>query len=184
MNRLDIKGNRAQKNYSKWVYIKRIAWWVGRVLFTYSPRTAFGYRNMILRVFGAKIGRHVHIYPSTIIWFPWNLEIGEWSAIGEYTLIYNLGRVVIGSRSTISHKVHICAGTHDYQEPTLTLLRPPIYIGDHVWICANSFVGPNVTIAEGAIIGAGAVIMRDATAWGIYGGNPAIYIKKRILNDE
>lgn len=132
--------------------------------------------------FGAKIGKQVHIYSSTVIWFPWNLEIGDWSAIGEDTLIYNLGRVVIGKKATISHRTHICAGTHDYTNPTLPLLRPEIHIGDQAWICANAFIGPNTHIGEGAIIGAGTVLMKDAEAWGIYAGNPAKYIKKRILS--
>lgn len=118
----------------------------------------------------------------TVIWFPWNLEIGDWSAIGEDTLIYNLGRVVIGKKATISHRTHICAGTHDYTNPTLPLLRPEIHIGDQAWICANAFIGPNTHIGEGAIIGAGTVLMKDAEAWGIYAGNPAKYIKKRILS--
>ena len=44
------------------------------------------------------------IYSSTVIWFPWNLEIGDWSAIGEETLIYNLGKVTIGEKATVSHR--------------------------------------------------------------------------------
>lgn len=184
MSKLDIEKNRRHLNYSKWIYVKRVLWSFGKMFFKFSPRIAFGYRNMILRLFGAKIGKSVHIYSSVNVWFPWNLEIGDWSAIGEDTLIYNLGQVVIGEKATISHKVHICAGTHDYADPSLPLLRPSIDIGNQVWICANSFVGPGITIGDGAIVGAGAVIMKDAEPWGIYAGNPAKYIKKRILKDE
>lgn len=107
---LDIEKNRKCLNYSKRIYIKRILWTFGKFFFRNSPRIAFGYRNTLLRLFGAKIGKQVHIYSSTVIWFPWNLEIGDWSAIGEDTLIYNLGRVVIGKKATISHRTHICAG--------------------------------------------------------------------------
>lgn len=95
---LNIAENRNHLNYSKWIYVKRILWTFGKFFFRNSPRIAFGYRNTILRIFGAKIGRHVHIYSSTVIWFPWNLEIGDWSAIGEETLIYNLGKVTIGKK--------------------------------------------------------------------------------------
>lgn len=95
---LDIEKNRKCLNYSKRIYIKRILWTFGKFFFRNSPRIAFGYRNTLLRLFGAKIGKQVHIYSSTVIWFPWNLEIGDWSAIGEDTLIYNLGRVVIGKK--------------------------------------------------------------------------------------
>lgn len=92
---LNIAENRNHLNYSKWIYVKRILWTFGKFFFRNSPRIAFGYRNTILRLFGAKIGKHVHIYSSTVIWFPWNLEIGDWSAIGEETLIYNLGKVTM-----------------------------------------------------------------------------------------
>lgn len=182
-SQLDIAENRKHLNYSKWIYVKRILWTFGKFFFRNSPRVAFGYRNAILRLFGAKIGRNVHIYSSTVIWFPWNLEIGDWSAIGEDTLIYNLGRVVIGEKATISHRVHVCAGTHDYSDPSLPLLRPEIHIGGQTWICANAFVGPGVHIGEGAIVGAGAVMMKDAEAWGIYAGNPAKYIKRRVIRN-
>ncbi len=134
MSNLDIAKNRSTANYSKWIYFKRILWSFGKILFKFSPRIAFGYRNAILRLFGAKVGKHVHIYSSVNVWFPWNLEIGDWSAIGEDTLIYNLGKITIGEKSTISHKVHICAGTHDYKDPTLPLLRPEIHIGNQVCV--------------------------------------------------
>ena len=178
---LNIAENRNHLNYSKWVYVKRILWTFGKFFFRNSPRIAFGYRNTILRLFGAKIGKHVHIYSSTVIWFPWNLEIGDWSAIGEETLIYNLGKVTIGEKATVSHRVHVCAGTHDYTDPALPLLRPEIRIGNQTWICANTFIGPDIEIGEGAVIGAGTVMVKDAEPWGVYAGNPAKYIKKRIF---
>lgn len=178
---LNIAENRNHLNYSKWIYVKRILWTFGKFFFRNSPRIAFGYRNTILRLFGAKIGKHVHIYSSTVIWFPWNLEIGDWSAIGEETLIYNLGKVTIGEKATVSHRVHVCAGTHDYTVPALPLLRPEIRIGNQTWICANTFIGPDIEIGEGAVIGAGTVMVKDAEPWGVYAGNPAKYIKKRIL---
>ena len=181
---LNIAENRNHLNYSKWIYVKRILWTFGKFFFRNSPRIAFGYRNTILRLFGAKIGKHVRIYSSTVIWFPWNLEIGDWSAIGEETLIYNLGKVTIGVKATVSHRVHVCAGTHDYTDPALPLLRPEIRIGNQTWICANTFIGPDIEIGEGAVIGAGTVMVKDAEPWGVYAGNPAKYIKKRILKNE
>lgn len=178
---LNIQENRKHLNYSKWIYLKRVCWSVGKVLFKCSPRIAFGYRNSILKLFGAKIGKGVHIYSSANIWFPWNLEINDWSAIGEDTLIYNLGKVIIGKQVTISHKSHICAGTHDYTDPLMPLIRPTIIIEDQVWICAGAFVSPNIIIHEGAVVGACAVQTKDAEPWSIYAGNPARMIKKRVL---
>jgi putative colanic acid biosynthesis acetyltransferase WcaF len=114
-----------------------------------------------LRCFGATIGAQVNIYPSTWIYFPWKLKVGDWSAIGEEACIYNLGQVTIGDKVTISHRAQLCAGTHDYTEADLPLLRPPIEICDQAWICADAFVGPGVVVGEGAIVGARAVAMMN-----------------------
>jgi putative colanic acid biosynthesis acetyltransferase WcaF len=127
------------------------------------------------------VGRNVNIYPSSVIYFPWQLEIGDWSAIGEDALIYNLGRVTIGERVTISHRAHLCAGTHDYRKSDMPLLKPPIVVKDQAWICANAFVGPGVTVGQGAIVAAAAVVMRDVPDWQIVAGNPAVPVKKRCF---
>lgn len=178
---INIQENRKHLNYSKWIYAKRILWSFGKLFFKLSPRIAFGYRNAILRLYGAKIGKGVHIYSSAQIWFPWNLEIDDWSAIGEDALIYNLGKIKIGKQVTISHKSQLCAGTHDYTDPLMTLIKPEIIINDQVWICAGAFVGPGTVIKEGCVIGACAVQMKDTEPWGIYVGNPAKLIKTRTL---
>ena len=154
-------------------------WGCANPLFRFSPRPCFGWRAFLLRCFGAKIGRQVHIYSSATIYFPWNLEAGDYSAIGEHAFIYNLGRVTLGARATISHRAHLCAGTHDYTKADFPLLRLPITIGEQVWICADAFVGPGVTIGEGAILGARAVAMQDVAPWVIAAGNPACVIKPR-----
>ena len=111
--------------------------------------------------------------------FPWHLEAGDESAIGEHVFIYNLGRVTLGARVTISHRAHLCAGTHDHTKPDFPLLRPPIVIGSDAWICADAFVGPGVTVGEGAIVGARAVAMKDVKPRSIVVGNPARESKKR-----
>lgn len=178
---LDIDKNRRQKKYSNFVLFNRILWALFTPIFRFSPRIFFPYRNMILRAFGAEIGEFVHIYPSAKIYMPWNLIIGDYSAIGEDALIYNLGRITIGRNVTISHRAHLCAGTHDYTDPTLPLMKPPIIVEDNVWICTQAFVGPGLTIGEGAVIGAAAVATKDVPPWTVVGGNPAKEIKQRIL---
>jgi hypothetical protein len=95
---------------------------------------------------------------------PWNLKIGDWSSIGEYTFIYNLGESTIGSKSTISHRANLCAGTHDFTDPALLLLKPPIVFHDQVWICTDTFVGPGVVVLE-ALSCELPVQSTDATPW-------------------
>jgi putative colanic acid biosynthesis acetyltransferase WcaF len=182
MSSLDISANRAAQKYAVGEQLRRVLWGLGKLFFRFSPRPCFGWRRFVLRCFGAKIGRNVNFYPSTLVYFPWNLSVGDWSAIGEGALIYNLGSVTLGRRVTISHRAHLCAGTHDYAQPDLPLLKPPITIGDQAWICADAFVGPNVTVGEGAVVGARAVVMKDVAPWMVAVGNPAREIKKRALN--
>ena len=111
---------------------------------------------------------------------PWNLEVSDYAAIGDHALIYNLGQVTIGSRATISYRAHLCAGTHDYTKAGFPLLRPPITIGEQAWICTDAFIGPGVTIGDGAIVAARAVAIKDVASWTIVGGNPAKFIKERV----
>jgi putative colanic acid biosynthesis acetyltransferase WcaF len=177
---LDIKSNREARSYSAREFAYRIAWGVGHRAFGLIPRPLFELRSAWLRSFGARIGRHVHIYPSARVYFPWNLTVGDWSSIGEWVLVYDLGKVTIGNKVTISQRAHLCAGSHDYRDPAMPLLKPPIHIADEVWICADAFIGPQVTVAEGAIVGARAVVVKDVSPWIIVAGNPARIIKKRI----
>jgi putative colanic acid biosynthesis acetyltransferase WcaF len=182
MENLNINACRKSRPYSTKEYIGRFFWGLVSPLFLLVPRPCFRLRAEILRLFGAKIGKNVHIYPSAKIYIPWNLVIGDDSSIGEWTLIYNLGLVSIGSQSTISHRAHLCAGTHDYTDPNLPLVRSTIQIGSQAWICADAFVGPGVTIGRGAIVGGASVVMQDIEQWQIVSGNPAVYKKTRRLN--
>ena len=181
---LDIKANRASVKYSRGEILLRLLWSFGRILFRFSPRPFFGWRRLVLRCFGAKVGHHVNIYSSAVIYFPWNLQIGDWSSIGEGGLMYNLGPVTIGSRTTISHRAHLCAGTHDYRKADLPLLKTSIVIEDQVWVCADAFVGPGVTVGEGAVVGARAVVVKNVEAWTVVAGNPAKFVKKRTLQSK
>ena len=135
----------------------------------------------MLRAFGAKIGRHVHIYPSVVIYLPWNLEVHDFGAIGDGAFIYNLAPVTVGSRATISHRAHLCGGTHDFTKRDFPLLRLPIKIGEQAWIGADAFIGPGVTVNEGAVVGARAVVVKDVAPWMVVVGNPAREVKRREI---
>lgn len=134
---------------------------------------------MILRLFGARIGRDVHVFPTVKIAIPWNLEVGDQSAIGDGVRLYCLGEIRIGRRVTVSQGAHLCAGTHDYRRLDFALQKLPVTIEDGAWICADAFVGPDVTIGARAIIAARGVVTKDVLCDTIVGGNPAKFIKKR-----
>jgi putative colanic acid biosynthesis acetyltransferase WcaF len=178
---LDITENRRACKYPAGEMLLRVLWGLATPLFRCSPRILFGWRSFLLRLFGARVGREVHVYNSATIYMPWNLEIGDWSSIGEHAYIYNLGRIKIGCKTTISQRAHLCAGTHDYSRPDLPLLKPPISVADQAWICADAFLGAGVSVGEGAIVAARAVVSKDVEPWTIVAGNPARPIKKRVL---
>jgi putative colanic acid biosynthesis acetyltransferase WcaF len=153
---------------------------VGATLFACSFHNWYGFRRMLLRAFGARIASSARIRPSVRVEIPWNLEVGDDSAVGDRAILYCLGPVRIGARVTISQGAHLCAGTHDYQTPAMALKRLPITIGDDAWIAAEAFVGPGVVVGEGAILGARSVAMRDLAPWGIYSGHPAVRVRDRV----
>ena len=160
--------------------VMRVLWmYAGQNLFRMTFHNWYGLRAAILRLFGAKVGHPVRIRPSVIIEQPWNLAIGDNSSIGDRSVVYCLGKVTIGSNVSISQHAHLCAGTHDYTTPDLPLIRPPVTIRDHAWIAADAFVGPNVTVGEGAILGARGCAFKDLEPWSIYGGNPAKRLRDR-----
>jgi len=181
---MDIAANRQASKYTRSEQFARVLWAVAGPLFRFSPRPFFAWRRWLLRRFGATIGSNVNIYPSAVIAMPWNLEVGDFAAIGERAQIYNLGHIKIGRETTISQGAHLCAGTHDYTDAAMPLLKPPIAIGPRVWICADAFVGPGITVGEGAVVGARAVAMRSVPEWAVVSGNPAKVIKQRRMKDE
>ena len=181
---LDIASARTARPYSRREYLGRIMWMLARPLFRFSPRPMFGWRSFLLRCFGAQVGKHVHVYPSARIEIPWNLHIGDEASLGENVLVYSLGPVEIGPRTTVSHNAHLCAGSHDYRDPGLPLLRLPISIGADAWICAQSFVGPGVVVGDGAVVGAASVVTTSVAPWTVVAGNPATFLKPRVLREK
>ena len=149
---LDISGNRAAKKWAGRELRGRVLWDFAHPLFAWSPRPLWAWRRFLLRMFGATIGSGVHIYPSVRIAVPWNLRIGNDVGIGYWVILYSLGPIIVGERATISQGVHLCAGTHDYVNPQLPLLKKSIQIGSEAWICADAFVGPGVKIGARTIV--------------------------------
>jgi putative colanic acid biosynthesis acetyltransferase WcaF len=130
-------------------------------------------------MFGAKIGANVHVHPSVKISVPWNLQIDDQAAVGDGAILYSLGLIHIGKRATISQYAHLCAGSHDYSRASFDLLKPPISIGEDVWICADAFIGPGVSVGAATIVGARAVVTKDLPHSVIAVGNPMRIVRSR-----
>jgi putative colanic acid biosynthesis acetyltransferase WcaF len=177
---VDIVSNRRMRKWTRFEILGRVIWeYLGAPMFALIPRPLWSVRRALLRVFGARIGSDVHIYPSVRIAIPWNLEVAERAAVGDRAIIYNLGMITIASAATISQGAHLCGGTHDYRRADFALVKAPISVGSGAWICADAFVGPGVTIGARAIIGARSVVTKDVADNAIVAGNPAREIGKR-----
>lgn len=153
-----------------------IVYWL---LFRPTPGVMRSWRALLLRSFGATMGKGANVRPSARVWAPWNLEMGEYAAVAEGVIVYNMAKITIGNKATVSQYSHLCAGTHDYDSPNFQLYAEPITIGDEAWVCADSFVGPGVTIGEGAVLGARSVATKDMPAWMVCAGNPCKPLKER-----
>lgn len=167
--------------FSRREQIGRVLWWIGGfLLFQCSLRPMYAWRRWVLRLFGAKVGPQASIQRSARIDLPWNLEIGRGSTLGENTWVHSLDKVRIGDYVTISQRVFLCTGTHDYTRPEFPILRKPIAIGRGVWIAADAFIGPGVTIGADAVIGVRSVVLKDMPKGMVCVGHPCAPLKPRV----
>lgn len=186
-----VQGNNPyfQPSFSFFNRLARFVWGIVWALFFFpSPRSFHGWRSLLLRAFGAKIGDHVHVYPSVRVWAPWNLRIGSYVGVGDRAILYSMADINISDYAVISQGVHLCTGTHDYNSPNFQLVVSPIEIGSRVWLCAEAFVGPGVKVCEGNVIAARSVVARSVESfWGVWAGVPIKKIGERnksgVLNE-
>ena len=176
------------KNFTFSNRLARLCWnvvWI--LLFRFSPPFLFGWRRFLLCLFGAKIGKKSRIYPSVKIWAPWNLRMGEQSTLGPNVDCYSVDKIVIGSFTTVSQYSYLCTASHDYTDPCIEykpqmqLITAPILLCDRVWITADVFVGPGVSIGDGTVVLARSTVIHDLKPWVIAAGNPAKMKKERRL---
>ncbi len=154
------------------------------VLFRFTPAWANAWRMFVLRRFGATIGRNVFIHPSVRIDFPWNLTI-ESDVHVEHGVILNcMGAIQIASGTRISQYSHLCAGTHAYEQRDMPIIRTPIRIGRDVWIAADAFVGPGVTVEDGSLLAARSSAFNRLPAGQICIGEPARPRRPRFGHGE
>lgn len=179
--KIDVGTNRKMRKWGPRQQLGRVIWTCVHPFFALSPRPLWFWRSSLLRLFGANIGRGVHVYPTVRITMPWNISLGDQCAVGDRATLYALGTITIGARTTISQGAHICAGTHDIEDPSRPLLTPPIMIGADAWICAEAFIGPNVIVGDCAIVGARAVVFNDVAKDTVVVGNPARQTKGKVF---
>lgn len=169
--------------------VLRLFWNITYILFfrPFGGRFFRLWRIFLLYLWGAKIKKTSSVYASTKIWAPWNLQMDENAGIGPNTIIYNQDIICIGKHAKISQYCFLCTAGHDITQlnnAQTGLITAPISLKDYSWIGTSSFIGMGVIIGEGAVVGARAAVFKDIEPWTVVGGNPAKYIKQRILKNE
>jgi acetyltransferase-like isoleucine patch superfamily enzyme len=147
------------------------------------------------------VGRHSRIMGELFTFaHGGEIKIGEWCYVGEGTRIWSAASIVIGNRVLISHHANIfdslthplrAAARHRQIREIFTRGHPreisldesPVRIGDDAWIGAGAMVMRGVTVGEGGVVAAGAVVTKDVRAFSIVAGNPAVLIRE-IPPDE
>lgn len=134
--------------------------------------------------FGGKVSWRSGVARTARVEYPWNLTIQDGSSIGPYAWVYAMNQISIGRNCCIGERVLLLTGSHNVSSPHFDLVTKPIRIMDNVWVSTSAIILPGVTIGEGAVVAAGAVVTKDVDPWTVVGGNPAKFIKKRELLDE
>lgn len=162
--------------------LMQVLWYLTNIIFFRNPLNVINISKVILlRIFGAKVGIAVVLKPGISIKYPWKLQIDDYSWIGESVWIDNLDLVHIGKSVTISQGAMLVTGSHDYRLTGFDFCSAPVEIEDGVWIGARAMVLPGVVCRTHSILGAGAVARNELDAYMIYAGNPAVPVKKRII---
>ena len=162
--------------------IKQFFWMLTNALFLRSSWLPFmGVKIILLKLFGAKIGKGLVIKPAVNIKFPWKLTIGDYVWLGENVWIDNLDYVKIGANVCISQGAILLTGNHDYTISSFDYRNSPICIEDGVWIGAKTVVCPGVVCKSHAILTVGSIATKNLESFTIYQGNPAKAIRKRKI---
>lgn len=164
--------------------LSRFFWYyINALIFNTSLFPIMGLKRILLRIFGAKIGKGVIIKPSVHIKYPWNLSIGDFAWVGEGVWIDNLVQVEIGAHACISQGAYLFCGNHDFKKATFDLVVKPIRMEEGAWVGAGAMVCPGVVLHSHSVLAAGSVATQPIAAYTIAQGNPAVKVKDRTIEE-
>lgn len=137
------------------------------------------FRRLVLRLLGAKIDKSAVLYGGFEIRSPRKLAIGANSSIGHKATLDARGGLTIKERVNLSSEVMIWTAQHDYRDPQFAAEFKPVVIKNYVWLGPRCIILPGVTVGEGAVVAAGAVVTNDVEPYTVVGGVPAKKIADR-----
>ena len=136
-------------------------------------------RKWFYQILGAKIGKNTVICRRADILFPKGLNLSNNVAVGWSVELDARGGIFVDHDTNISSHAVFITGSHDIDDPLFTASFKPIHVGHHCWIGTGATILQNVTIGNGAVVAAGAMVTRDVPPYEVWGGIPAKYIRKR-----
>lgn len=162
--------------------VMMMVWWLAQaIVFPLSFHASHEVRRCLLRLFGAKIGQHVAIRPTVRFTYPWNIEIGDYSWIGDDTVLYSLAPIKIGRHCVISQESYLCTGKHALSDPRFSLVTGEIVIENGAWVAMDCLIGPGVRVGANAVIGARSTVLSSMPSGHICFGTPCKPMKPRPM---
>ena len=162
--------------------IKRGLWLFINACFFNSYLFPFNSLKLLLiRLFGARVGKGVVIKPSVNIKYPWRLKIGSNVWVGENVWIDNLSDVSIADHVCLSQGAMLLTGNHNYKKAEFDLMTGDIILEEGVWIGTKSIVCPGVTCKSHSVLTVGSVATKGMEAYCVYQGNPAVKVADRVI---
>lgn len=137
----------------------------------------------MLKAFGAKIDWTASVHPKAKIEYPWNLTMGPLSSLGKNSWIYAMAPITIGEKTCIGKETYLITGSHNISSNNFELITKPIYIGNCCWLTTGVTVLQGCSIGDYSVIAVNSTVTKDVEPWTVVGGNPAKFIKKRIIKD-
>ena len=136
-------------------------------------------RIAILKAAGARLGRDVVFYHGYEVRAARRLRVGEKTSVGNGTVLDARGGITIGRNVNISTQVQVWTGQHDWQSPTFAFESRPVFVGDNAWLSARCIILPGVTVGNGAVVAAGAVVAKNVPDGVVVAGVPAQIVRHR-----
>lgn len=173
---------------SPWTFPERlrILLWsiVWPVLCAWTPKPLNAWRLIWLRLFGCKIEGTPFVHQRARIEMPWHITLHDQSCVGDRANLYALGEIELGRKCVVAQEVYLCTGTHDFNDPHLSLVTAKITVGDNAFVGARAFVLPGVHIGNGVIVGAGSLVTRSVKPWSVVAGSPATFLRSRVQGNS
>ena len=163
----------------KGIILRTVWYFVNASVFNTYLFPFYSLKSLILRAFGAQVGKNFVIKPSVNIKYPWLLDIGDNVWIGEGVWIDNLDKVTVGNNVCMSQGAFVLTGNHDYKSSSFGLITKPVKLKDGVWLGARSIVCPGITCGSHSILSVGSVATGNLKEFKIYSGNPATVVRER-----